>query len=156
MKISFRQFMNNFCEAEAAPSIGANPPEEKDNSHHFDFLKRQLGIGDDEFDAIISSGEITIYKMPDYSKKWGFLVNPPVNAFVEKQENGNFYVYFMLKNKKTMSPKSFFLPYKEGESPIYYQGPVEDKTEIMNERDLQDCISKPYEQPTQPNPMGGM
>lgn len=154
--MSFRQFVGNFFETEAAPSIGANPPE-KDNSHHFDFLKKQLGIDDESFDSVISTGEITLYKMPDYSRKWGFIVNPPVGTFVEKQDNGNYHVKFMLKNKKIISPKSFYLPYKKGDNPIYYQGPIEDKIEIMSEKELQDCIAKPYETPSQPQtPMGGL
>lgn len=154
MRRSFRQFMKTqkvpcfFREEEAAPPIGAAPPspenpETKTNQYHFSTLKRQLGIDDESFDAALEGGVIDFWKVPDFSSKWGYLVSGPCSVTVEKQQDGNYAVTFRLKEKKLMSPHSFFKPYKEGERPIQYEGPVEDQKEIMSVDDLQDAVAEP-------------
>lgn len=153
MSVTFRQFIKShpfsisLREDEAAPSIGqpsqpSNP--ETTNKHHFDSLQRHLGIGDKELEASLEGDALTIWKVPDYSSKWGFMVNGPVQASVTKRGDGGFDVMFLLKQKQLMEPKSLIRPYKQGDRPMYYEGPVQDKTERMTEEDLQDAMTAPF------------
>lgn len=125
---------------------GSAPPPNPDNTtnkHHFDFLQRELGIDDKEFDAAIESDVQTLYQVPDYG--WGFRVQPPVQAMVEKQEDGSYNVTFMLSVKKLMNPKSFVSSYSKDDNPLHYEGDIEDKTENMTGEELQNLMVKPYE-----------
>lgn len=128
MRFTFREFMASYLrEVEAAPSMGtASTPENPstNNDNHFSMLKQQLGIDDKAFDAYLQSSSIQVYQCPDYSRKWGFLVGGPLNATIKKRNDGNYEITYQLSQKKLMSPKSFVRPYKEGESPILYDGPV--------------------------------
>ncbi len=162
----FRHFLkaNDFpCklrEDEAAPPMGgdgAAPPVpgsggDTTNKYHFDFLKQNLGIDDDDFDAALEGGIQTLYQVPDYG--WGFRVQPPVQAVIEDKGSGSYQVTFMLSQKKLANPKSFVLPYKSGDQPTYYEGPIEDKTVTMTREELADAMSKPFADGGAP-PMGG-
>ena len=127
------------------------PNPETTNQYHFDAMQRELGIDDDAFKSYLENGTQTLYKIPEYG--WGFRVQPPVQATVQDKGNGQYAVTFLLSQKKLTNPKSFILPYKDGQRPSYYQGPVEDQTETMNQEELADLIVPPYE--SQANPMGG-
>jgi hypothetical protein len=156
MTPTFRHFLklNDFScslfEQDAAPSIGASPPapvnpdNKPTNKHHFDFLKRQLGIGDDEMDSAIESTPIQVFKIPDYSDKWGYLVVGDCTAIASKRSDGNYDVTFQLFQKHIMSPNAFILPYKKGENPIVYKGDVEDETETVTEEELEDMVAAPF------------
>lgn len=142
--------------------MGANkPPSNPDtttNSQHFDALKGQLGMEDADFDAALSTGSITIWNPQDFSSKWGFVVSGSLQADVEKRPDGMYNVLFHLKDKKLMMPKAFILPYKDGARPISYQGPIEDKTEVMTAEELQDAMVSPLEgggMPAGGDPMAG-
>ncbi len=161
MRITFRQFM----EDEAAPSGGgaAAPPAnpDKSNHRHFDALKQQFGSDDASFDAALEAGTVEVWVTPDYSSKWGFLVNGPVSATVKKTPAGQYAITFMLKQKQQSNPHSFIMPYHQGETPTYYDGPIENKTEMISADELQDMMAKPLEgggaQPGMGGPpMGGM
>jgi hypothetical protein len=148
---SFRQFVNQhkfhtaLREQEAAPPMGAVPPDptsgsgETTNKFHFDALKKQFGMGDEEFEAAIEGGVIAMYQVPDFG--WGFHPNPPVQATVENRGDGTYNVTFLLSQ---MPPNSFTLPYEDGERPTYYDGQIEDKTEVMTKEELSDAMTKPY------------
>lgn len=153
---SFRQFMAtqhfpcNLREDEAAPSVGAAPPspgdpDNKTNKYHFDMLQQQLGMDDEGLTAALESDPVEVYQVPDYSSKWGFSVIGPVSAVVQKRPDGNFSITYQLSQKKLMSPKSFILPYKQGQRPIRYEGPVEDKTEIISAEELQDIMTTAFQ-----------
>lgn len=159
MSLSFRYFIEStglfsLRESEAAPSMNSSPPvpnnpdksDSKTNSHHWDSLKRQFGIDDKAFDAVITQGILDIWRVPDYSEKWGFLVNGTCSARVEKLPSDSYKVTFMLKVKKAQRPFDFFLPYNQGSNGKlnYYDGPVEDKTEIMSREELQDAMAEPW------------
>jgi hypothetical protein len=155
MTPTFRQFINlndfpcSLLEQDAAPTMGAapqapdNPDNKPTNKHHFDFLKRQLGIGDNEMTSAIESTPIQVFKVPDYSNKWGYLVVGDCTAIASKRSDGNYDVTFQLFQKHIMNPNAFILSYKKGENPIIYKGDVEDETEIVTEEELQDMVSTP-------------
>ena len=126
-----------------APTPPSNPDSGKTNKNHFSFLKRQAGIADGDFDAAISSGIITIWNSPDYASKWGFNVTPPVQAHVEKRDDGSYDVTFLLSQMKAMNPHLFYYAHGQGQDTINYDGPVEDQTEVMTEEELQDAMVKP-------------
>jgi hypothetical protein len=151
---SFREFMSrqwvpcSIYEQEAAPAMtGAPPspdnPDGKTNKHHFSFLKGQLGMEDEDFDAALESGSTTIWKVPDYSHKWGFVVAGSCEADIEKRPDGNYNVRFRLAEKKRMLPHSFFYPRRPGEDPVEYEGPVTDQVEVMTAEELQDKLAEP-------------
>lgn len=167
----FREFINQYpfvvsiFKEEAAPAMGTDNappsnPDNKNNDQHFDAMKGQLGMEDDDFDAALSSGSITIWMPRDFSEKWGFVVSGVLQADVNKRPDGMYDVLFHLKDKKLMMPKAFILPYKQGQRPINYNGPVEDKTEVMTPEELQDAMAKPLEGGGMAagggDPMGGM
>ena len=172
MPFSFRHFIraNDFScslsEEEAAPAMGSDPANPSDpnktttNKHHFDFLKRQFGINDDDFVDAIEAVPVQIFKVPDYSDKWGFLVIGDCEAGATQRDDGNWQLTFMLSQKHSMNPNAFILPYRKGENPIIYKGKVEDKTEIVSEEELQDMIGGPLAPltglPSAPPPMGAM
>lgn len=154
MRVTFREFVKDarwsdcLFEVEAAPSIGAAPeapdnPEKTTNKYHFDALQRQLGIDDDGLTAALEGDTIQFWKVPDYSSQWGFLVSGPTSATVSQRPDGSFDVTFHLKEKQLLNPKNFIKPYKQGQRPINYQGPVEDKTVTMSREELQDAMTLP-------------
>lgn len=163
---TFRQFIGqqrvswSLIEQEAAPPMGTpeapGAPGETTNKYHFDALGREMGMEDDDLNTGLEDGVVTIWNVPKYG--WGFRVRPPVQAQVQKQEDGSYSVTFMLTQKKLMDPKSFYFGYKQGQNPLYYEGDVEDKTETMTPEELQDAIVKPLEGGGAPpgGPMGGM
>lgn len=166
MNRSFRQFMKHqyfpcsIHEQEAAPSIGSAPPtpgnpDNTSNAHHFDAMQQEFGIDDDDMTAALEGEPIQIWKVPDYSSKWGFVVAGPCSAIVKKRTDGSFDVTFQLSIKKLMNPKSFILPYKEGDRPIRYEGSVSDQTVTMSAEELQDIMAMPFEQGGAPAGMGG-
>lgn len=165
MQMSFRQFMkgqrfSTLREDEAAPVGGAVPPspsnpDDKTNAHHFDALQQQLGIGDDEMTAALEGDPIQVWKVPDYSSKWGFLVIGPVSAIAKKRKDGNFDITFQLKEKQLMEPKSFIRPYGPGMRPLRYEGKVEDQTETITAEELQDIMAMPLMGGGAPMGMGG-
>lgn len=145
-------------EGEAAPAMGATPPSPtnpdiggdkgKTNKHHFDFLQRGLGIDKEDFEAAIQTGNVEFLKCPDYSDKWGFIVNGPVTANVEEEPSGsgNYKVTFLLD---VLPKNSFFMPkwnknQYTTEIP-YYTGPIENKVEYMSKEELQDMLAMPFE-----------
>ena len=64
------------------------------------------------------------------------------NQTVKEMGNGQYQVTFLLTQA---NKRKFVLPYKEGERPTYYEGPVEDKTVMMNQEELADLIVPPFE-----------
>lgn len=142
---TFKQFMKLFEDDMTAPSAGVpkspDSPEssESKNKNHFDALDN-IGI---DVDAAIEGGIITVYKIPKYN--WGFSVMPPVQAEVEKLDDGNYSVRFMLADKKLLSPRAFYHTYNKGQRPAPYEGSVEDKTEVMTKDELQDVMAAPLE-----------
>lgn len=177
MAHTFRHFMktNDFLcsiyEQDAAPAAGAAPasPENPDtqkstNKYHFDQIQQQFGIGDEELQAALEGGTIPVFKVPDYSDKWGYLVIGPCSATVKSRNDGNYEVTFQLVQKKLMSPKAFIQPYKKGERPLRYDGEIKDEMEIMTSEELQDLMAVAFGQsgsagggtPSAPPAMGAM
>lgn len=156
--------MITLFEDEAAPALGtnsapSNPDNKTNSSHHFDAVKDQMGMNDDDFDAALSTGSITIWSPQDYSQKWGYVVSGPVQVDVNARPDGMYNVLFHLKDKKLMMPRSFILPYKDGEKPILYKGPVEDKMEVMSSEEIQKAMVTPFKNGGMPqgaDSMGGM
>lgn len=168
----FREFVRakpfafRLREEDAAPTASAPMPTDPDNGttnkYHFDKLQDELDIDDDAMKGALA-GPQTLYKVPDYG--WGFRVQPPVQATVEDKGNGTYNVTFLLKQA---SKRKMMLPYKQGQRPTYYEGPVENKTVMMNKEELADLIVPPYEAaasgagggmggpPPMGDPMGGM
>jgi hypothetical protein len=167
MTFSFRHFMRSqpfncsLQREEAAPAIGSNPssptnPDSKNNDHHFDALQQQLGIGDDEMEAALEGDPIQIWKVPDYSSQWGFMVIGPCSGIAKKRPDGNYEITFQLAEKKLMSPKSFIYPYSQGEKPMLYDGEVKDQKMIITPEELQDIMATPFAGgAAPPPPMGG-
>jgi len=155
----FREFVRStpfvfrLREEDAAPTASAPMPTDPDNTttnkYHFDKLQDELDIDDDAMKGALE-GPQTLYKVPDYG--WGFRVQPPVQATVKDKGNGTYDVTFLLAqaNKRKM-----MLPYKQGERPTYYEGPVENKTVMMNKEELSDLIVPPYEAAAAGGGMGG-
>ena len=145
----FREFVRSqpitfkLREEDTAPTPSAPSPDNPDNAttnkYHFDKLQDELDIDDDAMKGALD-GPQTLYKVPDYG--WGFRVQPPVQAVVKQQGEGQYQVTFLLQqaNKRKM-----MLPYKQGQRPTYYEGPVENKTVMMNQEELADLIVPPYE-----------
>lgn len=151
-------FPCSLTEQEAAPSgeIAKQPENpETTNKHHFSFLKRELGIDDDSFDAAMEGNSIPVFKVPNYSEKWGFLVVGPCTAVVERSSGDNYLITYQLEDKHLMEPQSFIYPYKKGERPIVYKGNIEDKTETITHEELQDIMAKPS-QATMQASIGGL
>jgi hypothetical protein len=161
MKLTFKQFLNinNFyCsifEQENAPSIGGAPPSPENpnsnnttNKHHFDVIKKEFGIEDSEMNSALEGGSIPVFKVPDYSKQWGYLVSGPSFATVVARPDGNYEVTFQLSQKKLLNPNSFILPYKKGETPTKYNGEVKDEVVIMTSEEFQDMMALPYSKPS--------
>lgn len=160
---TFKEFINQFdfeCffkEQEGAPTAGATPESPADpsknitNKHHFNLLKKELGIGDSSFKSALEADSATIYRVPRY-KHWGFWVVGPCTGTIKQRDDGKYDINYQLKIKSLMEPKSFILPYESGEKPIIYQGEIEDKTEVATSEELQDIIASPI-QSTSPAPM---
>jgi hypothetical protein len=159
MTRTFRQFIeaNNFrcsiLEQDAAPPMGAVPPQPENpdapkttNKYHFDQLQQQFGIGDSELAAALEGGTVPVFKVPDYSKSWGYIVIGPCSATVQTRKDGNYEVTFQLAQKKLMNPKAFIRPYKDGEAPVRHEGPVKDETVIMTAEELQNIMALPFDQ----------
>jgi|LakMenE01Jun11ns_1017448.scaffolds.fasta_scaffold9891577_2 hypothetical protein len=166
MTRTFRQFIQSndfncsFFEQDAAPPMGAAPtspenPDSKNNNNHFDQLKQQFGMDDDDFDAALQGGTIQVFKVPDYSKEWGYLVVGPCSATVMPSNDGNYQVTFQLMQKKLLSPKSFIYPYKKGQTPVRYEGKVKDETVFMKAEELQDIMALGFQAGGGAAPMGG-
>lgn len=165
----FRQFMKehplscHLREQDGTPALGSAPPspvnpDNKTNKHHFDALQQQLGIDDDDLTSALEAEPIQVWKVPDYSAKWGFMVIGPCSAVVKQRPDGNYDVTFQLAEKKLMSPKSFIRPYKQGERPIRFEGEVTDQTETISAEELQDIMATPLMdlgQGMMPPAMGG-
>lgn len=154
--IRSQPFVCQLREEEAAPTASPESPKDpeqsKTNKFHFDYLQQELGIGDEEFKSALEGGIQTLYKVPEYG--WGFRVQPPVQATIIDKGNDQYQVTFMLKQKKLTNPKSFVLPYSQGQRPTYFEGDIEDKTVMMNKEELADLIVPPYEAAA--SGMGGM
>lgn len=129
----------------SAPSVPGNP-DSTTNKYHLDALQQQLGIGDEEMTAAIEGEPIQIWKVPDYSRKWGFLVIGPCSGIAKQRPDGNYDVTFQLEEKKMMSPKGFIRPYRQGERPIRYEGEVKDQTETITSEELQNIMATPLSQ----------
>jgi hypothetical protein len=155
---TFRDFIarQRLFEAEAAPPQGnPTPPSNPDNTtnkYHFDSLERTFGMDDEGMDAALSGNSITVWKVPNYYSKWGFLVSGPVDVSISKRKDGNYDCKYQLRSKKQMEPLSFYLPYKQGERPLYYKGQIEDKTELVTAEELQNMMVEPFKN----MPAGGM
>lgn len=160
---TFRHFMKSHSvgwslleQDSAAPPVGVpdapDSPGSTTNKYHFDTIGREMGMEDDDLNTALEDGIITIWKVPKYG--WGFRVTPPVQAQVEKQDDGNYAVTFMLVQKKLMSPKSFIMGYKQGQNPLYFNGEIEDKTETMTAEELQDAMVEPFAGGAMGGPMG--
>lgn len=163
----FREFIKAqfIREDSAAPNpsspVPKDPQSSGTNAYHFDKLQDELDIDDKSMKGVIEGGIQTLYKVPNYG--WGFRVRPPIQATVKDIGNEQYQVTFLLKNE---NKRKFMLPYNQGQNPIRYNGPVEDKTVMMNKRELSDLLVVPYEQITNNSaanalsggmpPMGGM
>jgi hypothetical protein len=167
MGLRFRQFINatpfRLGEgAEAAPSMGgppappSTPGQGDDNSHHPDMIKGQLGMEDEDYDTAMEDQSITVWLPQDRARQWGLQVAGSTQVTVKNRPDGNYDVTFQLSDKKTMLPKSFIFPYKKGEQPIAYKGPVEDKTVTMTPEELTDITTVPFQKKYFQPPQGGM
>ncbi len=154
MKLSFRSFVEDASPASGSPSAPDNP--KTTNRYHFDAMKQQLGIDDDDFKAVLESEPIQIWQVPDYSSKWGFMVTGPVSAIIKRRSDGNYDLTFQLSEKKLLRPRDFILPYEKGERPVRFEGRIEDKTETVTARELQDMLAAPLAQGGAAMPGGPM
>lgn len=145
----------------SAPNQPDNPDKKTTNKYHFAQLQQQFGIDDSPLKSALEGGTITVFKVPDFSYKWGYLVIGPCTATIKARNDGNYEVTFQLVEKKSMSPKSFILPYKKGERPLVYNGEIKNETQIMTAEELQDIMVLPFAQGGAPaaggmSPMGGL
>jgi hypothetical protein len=100
MSLTFREFVNKrpfelkLREDEAAPAVGnasaPSNPNNTTNKYHFDSLERGLGMDPDGMDAALTGNSITIWRVPNYFRKWGFLVSGPVDVSIAKSNDGNY------------------------------------------------------------------
>lgn len=160
--VKSKPFSFSLREDDMAPTASAPVPTDpesgggKTNKYHFDKLQDEFDMDDDAFKGAMEGGIQTLYKVPDYG--WGFRVQPPVQVTVKDKGTEQYEVTFLLNQT---SKRKMILPYKEGERPIRYEGPVEDKTVMMNKEELADCMVPPYEAagagapPMGGPPMGG-
>jgi hypothetical protein len=149
------------AEGEAPPPSDPEGGDSTTNKHHFTRLKKELGIEDGDFDSALEGDIQVLYKVPDYD--FGFEVQPPVPAMVTPLENGKYEVTFLFSLKKAIDPHAF-VGYEDGEEEPYdYEGEIEDQTEVMDEEELIDLLTPPYEgggmgmggPPMGGDPMGG-
>ena len=146
MKLQF--FDCSLREQEAAPVAGTESPAqgtpETTNKYHFDSLEREFDI---DIDPSLEGDAVTLYQVPQFG--WGFRVQPPVQVSISKHSEGGegqgedlYEVTFLLDQ---INRRQVVLPYKDGETPTIYEGPIENKTEIMTQEQLSDAMVKPYE-----------
>ena len=150
---TFRHFMIehratfNLREEEAAPPGGVDTGDQgtsTTNKHHFSSLEREFDI--DDIGPALEGDSVTLFQIPDYG--WGFRVLPPIQTMVKEIGGNNdtgdaqYEVTFMLT---TLNRKKFVLPYKDGETPQYYEGPIEDQTVMMTQEELSNAMAKPIE-----------
>lgn len=150
-------------EDEAAPAMGSAPstsgdPNSTTNKYHISALQSQLGIGDDEMMSTLEGEPVQVWQVPDYSSKWGFMVQGPCTGILKHRPDGSFDITYQLAQKKLMEPKAFIRPYRQGERPISFDGPVTDQTETITPEELNDIIATPFKSGGVPagGGMGGM
>lgn len=106
-------------EQEAAPSLGT-PSKSDDvgtvNDDPSNIMSRELNIAPNDLDTAITAAPITVWPPVKYK---GATLPGPVDAIVEKMDDGNYKVKLLYSQGK--SPMSFVRPYKQGETPIYAQ-----------------------------------
>lgn len=155
MTARFREFVNAkpFCikmEQEAAPSgvsptSPSNPDSGKTDKYHFDAMKMQMGIDDDDFDAALEDSVVSLYPPKEFVKsRWNMSIIGMVPAKVSKRSDGNYDVTFMLDTKKSMQPKSFFMPDQTKTKKDAYDSKVIEKKEILNPEELQGMMTPAY------------
>jgi hypothetical protein len=95
-----------------------------------------LDMDPDEYQVGEQGNVFTLYR-PYKFDKWGFLVRPPIQVEVTPKSGspGMNDVTFKLSLKKRIH---FYLPYGPNDTPIMYKGPIEDKTEIMSDQEVDD------------------
>ena len=161
---TFREFNRkhdtSFClrEQEAAPpgGMGDAPadPQSKTSEPHLDFLGRELNARTEDLEIAIQSGPIPLYQIPDYSKKWGFKILPPIEVYVKKVGEDQFRVTFPFEQLYAMNPKKFVTV--ENGVMVYYQGPVRNEEAVMTREELMNAWAKPLEGGGAGGPMGAM
>ena len=124
-------------EGEAPPPANPDTSGSSGQTHNdvSSAVKFQFGIEDDEMVDADQSTPMLLYQPYKFSRKWGFNVKGPITATVQHLDSGNVEVTFQLSG---LPSSYFYLPYQDGETPIKYKGPVEDKTEIMRASELED------------------
>lgn len=140
---------------------GAAPPTNPDSGttdkHHFDAMKMQMGIEDEDFDAALEGDVVSLYPPKEFAKsRWNMAIAGMVPAQVKKRPDGNYDVTFMLDTKKTMQPKSMFMPDQSGIKKTTYDAEVMQKTEILSPEELQGMMTPAYRGGGQAQVGGGM
>ena len=114
------------------PMMGGDDSSQTHN-RYTTAVQDEFGI-DDKHMKPAEEAESYILKKPiNFASKWGFLAATPVpvtiKTLVDAGERSKYEVTFHL----TMANKRKFIrwPWKKGDVPIRYEGPVEDKTEYM-------------------------
>lgn len=138
--ISGQRFPHELKEADsgAAPSSGMGDTSGGEQTHNSvkKYASDALDMDQEEFEAGEQGNAFTLYRMYKY-KDWPFCVRPPVQVQVVPKSGspGMNDVTFLLSLKK---PIHFYLPYRKGEVPIRYNGPIEDRTEEMSDQEVDD------------------
>lgn len=138
------------------PLMGDDTDQEKHNDMS-GVLQDELDIDDKDMQSYNNTNTFVTYKAMNYSRKWGFIAGGPVPVLTEKivdaGKRSKYKVTFLLTQA---NKRKFYFPYKDGEVPIRYTGPIEDKVEYMNYYELEDLKSQGLDKANQQMPGGGM
>lgn len=118
--------------------------QEKTNAYFPDFFGREFSVKQRDFEAALEGDALTLYgdKIPDFG--WPFRVAGNIHVFIEKIDDNLYKVTFPLKQLYRDNPYLFYHRWQEGQRPMYWQGPVEDKVETMTKEQLLDAWVEPF------------
>ncbi len=150
----FRNFMKNHPVNILMGEEGEAPPPSNPQNTHNDVnqaVSFNMGIDQDVVDDYDQQDALIIAKPFKFFRKWGFNVKGPIPASAKHNEDGTVEVTF---NLLQLPKQSFYLPYKDGQTPVAYEGPIENKKEILSKADFQDIKATGLDQ-LQPGMMAG-
>lgn len=154
-----RQSFNVVLKEDGEAPAPTDPNASDSQQTHNDVTKAvsfNLEIDPEDVKNYDHQDAIMVYKPFKFFKQWGFNVKPPIPATAEHLDDGNVEITFQLKS---LPKQRFYLPYKSGETPIAYEGPIENKTQIISKADFEDIKAAGFDrmQPgMMPSGMGGM
>lgn len=139
---------------EEAPTDPNNPmmgDEEEGEDKHNDYdtaVGLEFDIDPKHMDTANEGNTFMVHQPMNYARKWGFIAGGLIPVTLEKVvDAGPRSKYKATFHLTQANKRKFYLPYKDGEVPLKYDGPIEDKIEYISYRELQDLKSQGLDQP---------